>query len=118
MNETTINWTQLTWNAASGCSKVSAGCKYCYADSLAEQKRGTMAFPNGFDLTVREHKLREPLAQKKPSLIFTSSMTDVFFEEIPGAYRHRIFDVIEATPGTDTRCSRSALTSQSSGFAR
>lgn len=96
MNETAINWTELTWNPASGCEKISAGCKYCYADQLAEQKRGTRAFPNGFELTVREHKLREPAREKRASLIFTSSMTDVFW--LPTEYRDRVFDVIESTP--------------------
>jgi len=98
MNETRINWTELTWNPASGCMKVSPGCKFCYADTLAENKRGTRAFPDGFDLTIRPHKLREPRRLKRPSLIFTSSMTDVFFDKIPDAYRHQIFDTIEATP--------------------
>lgn len=98
MNETRINWTELTWNPASGCMKVSPGCKFCYADSLAENKRGTLAFPGGFDLTLRPHKLREPFKAKRPSLIFTSSMTDVFFDQIPDEYRHRIFDTIEQTP--------------------
>lgn len=98
MNETAINWTELTWNPASGCKKISAGCKYCYADELAENKRGTAAFPKGFDLTIREHKLTEPKRAKRPSLIFTSSMTDVFFEEIDDAYRARIFETIASTP--------------------
>lgn len=98
MNETAINWTELTWNPASGCAKITAGCKYCYADELAENKRGTTAFPNGFDLTKRPHKLTEPIKAKRPSLIFTSSMTDVFFEGIDDEYRARIFDTIDATP--------------------
>lgn len=98
MNETAINWTELTWNPASGCSKVTAGCKFCYADELAENKRGTAAFPRGFELTMRPHKLEEPRRAKRPSLIFTSSMTDVFYEKIPDDYRARIFETIESTP--------------------
>lgn len=98
MNETAINWTELTWNPASGCAKISAGCKYCYADELAENKRGTNAFPKGFDLTLRPHKLSEPKKAKRPSLIFTSSMTDVFFDGIDDDYRARIFATIEETP--------------------
>ncbi len=98
MNKTAINWTELTWNPASGCAKVSAGCKYCYADELAENKRGTPAFPKGFDLTMRPHKLEEPKRANRPSLIFTSSMTDVFFEQIPDEYRARIFETVRATP--------------------
>lgn len=98
MNETAINWTELTWNPASGCAKVTAGCKYCYADELAENKRGTSAFPTGFDLTLRPHKLTEPMKAKRPSLIFTSSMTDVFYEQIDDDYRARIFETITKTP--------------------
>lgn len=98
MNETRIEWTDLTWNPASGCKVVSEGCRYCYAKTLAENKRGTPAFPNGFDLTIRRHKLREPYGIKKPSLIFVNSMSDLFWEEIPSSYREEIIDVIRSTP--------------------
>ena len=98
MNNTAINWTQLTWNPVSGCDKVSEGCKYCYALTLAERYRSTPAFPNGFELTIRPHKLREPFRLKEPSLIFVNSMSDLFWERIPDDYRHQIIDVIEATP--------------------
>jgi len=60
MQKTEINWTELTWGTASGCTKISAGCKHCYAERIAEQKRGTPAFPNGFDVTLRPHKMGEP----------------------------------------------------------
>lgn len=98
MNETAINWTNLTWNPMSGCEKVSEGCKFCYALTLAERKRGTPAFPNGFDLTIRPHKLNEPYRLKQPSLIFVNSMSDLFWEQVPDSYRDQIIDVIEATP--------------------
>lgn len=98
MNETAIAWTNLTWNPASGCEKVSAGCRFCYAEFLAEQKRGTKAFPNGFDLTIRPHKLTEPYKVKTPSLIFVNSMSDFGWPKIPDSYRDQIVDVIEATP--------------------
>ncbi len=98
MNDTAIRWTEKTWNPASGCVKVSQGCKFCYAETLAENKRGTPAFPNGFDLTLRPHKMREPYAIKEPSLIFVNSMSDLFWEEITDAYRDRVVDVIADTP--------------------
>lgn len=91
MNKTEINWTDLTWNPVSGCKAVSAGCKYCYAESLAENKRGTRAFPNGFDITLRPHKLAEPGKVREPSLIFTNSMSDLFLDEINDEYRDRCF---------------------------
>ena len=59
LNETGIIWTQATANFWSGCKKVSPGCQFCYAHTLAENKRGTPSFPNGFDITFREHKLKE-----------------------------------------------------------
>lgn len=98
MNETGIIWTEVTWNPMSGCQKISAGCKYCYALTLAENKRGTAAFPNGFDLTIRPHKLKEPFRLKNPTLIFCNSMSDLFWDKVPEDYRHQIVDVIEATP--------------------
>lgn len=98
MNNTAINWTDRTWNPASGCEVVTEGCRFCYAKQLAEQKRGTAAFPQGFDLTIRPHKLREPFALKTPSLVFVNSMSDLFWEAIPDSYRDQVFDVIAATP--------------------
>jgi len=98
MQATEINWTELSWNPVSGCNKITAGCKYCYAHALAEQKRGTAAFPNGFDLTIRPHKLSEPRKLKQPSLIFVNSMSDPFHERIPDDYRDEIFDAISRSP--------------------
>ncbi len=79
-------------------AKTSAGCTYCYAEHLAEQRRGTEAFPRGFELTKRPHKLDAPRSKRRGSLIFASSMTDVFYDGIDDAYRHQIFDTIETTP--------------------
>jgi protein gp37 len=98
MNDTGIIWTQATWNPMSGCEKITAGCAFCYAYSLAEQKRGSPAFPNGFDLTIRPHKLREPFNLKAPTLIFVNSMSDMFWEAIEDDYRDKMIDVMEATP--------------------
>jgi protein gp37 len=98
MNDTGIIWTEATWNPMSGCQKISQGCKFCYAETVAENKRGTKAFPNGFDLTIREHKLKEPFRLKTPTLIFANSMSDLFWDKVPNEYRHRIVDVIEQTP--------------------
>ena len=84
MNSTAIAWTDFTFNLWSGCKKLSAACKFCYADTLAERHRGDAAFPHGFDLTVRPHKLREPhalLRSKGPSLIFVESMSDVGLDD-------------------------------------
>ena len=98
MQATEINWTEVSWNPMSGCTKISAGCKHCYAHALAEQKRGTPAFPDGFDLTLRPHKLSEPRRLKQPSLIFVNSMSDPFHERIPDSYRDEVFAAIERSP--------------------
>lgn len=98
MQDTAIVWTEKTWNPATGCTVVSAECKHCYALRIAEPKRGTPAFPNGFDITLREHKLREPFKIKEPSLIFVNSMSDLFHVDIPDSYRDRVVDVIRQTP--------------------
>jgi protein gp37 len=98
VNDTAIEWTNVTWNPVSGCEKISPGCAFCYAHTTAENKRGTKAFPNGFDLTYRPHKLDEPRHLKTPSLIFVNSMSDFAWEQISDEYRDQILDVIEQTP--------------------
>lgn len=98
MNNTAISWTDLTWNVWSGCKKVSPGCKHCYAETLSEYKRGTLAFPNGFDLTYRWHKLTEPLKIREPRRIFVNSMSDLFLESVPLENIERVFDVMNRCP--------------------
>lgn len=94
MQETKINWTDMTWNPASGCDEVSPECAHCYAKTLAERRRGTAAFPVGFDVMVRPWKLNEPLSVVEGKLIFTNSMTDAFHAEIPDKYRDQFFEVM------------------------
>ena len=98
MQETKINWTSMTWGPVSGCDEVSAGCKFCYAQTLAENRRGTAAFPNGFDITMRPWKLEEQKRLKTPSLIFGNSTSDWFHKDIPDSYRDSIFDAVERYP--------------------
>jgi len=98
VNETNIAWTKLTWNPVSGCKELTSGCAFCYAKTLSENKRGTPGFPNGFDLTYRPHKMREPLRIKEPSLIFVNSMSDFFWNEISDDYRHQMVDIMEQCP--------------------
>jgi protein gp37 len=98
LNITNIRWTQLTWNPWSGCQRVSPACRYCYAETRAESFRSTLAFPYGFDLTYRPHKLREPLKRKEPALIFVNSMSDYFDERVPDEWRDLVVEVIRATP--------------------
>ena len=91
---TNIAWTESTWNPVSGCTQVSPGCDNCYALELAERFRGTKAYPNGFDITLRPHRLNDPFKWKKPSRIFVNSMSDLFHKDIPKDYLAKIWDVM------------------------
>jgi protein gp37 len=96
MQETKIIWTTTTWNPMTGCRKISPGCKFCYAETIAERTRGGKAFPVGFDPMIRPWKLNEPMKLKKPSMVFVNSMSDLFLSEIPDAYRHQVLEVIRS----------------------
>lgn len=89
----TISWTNDTWNPVRGCSKVSVGCKNCYAETFAERWRGIPghAFEQGFDLRLVPEKLDEPLHWKKPRRIFVNSMSDLFHEKVPFEYIDRVW---------------------------
>lgn len=91
-----IEWTEATWNPVTGCTKISPGCKRCYAErmSLRLQAMGQRNYLNGFTLTVQEHMLELPLRWKKPQVIFVNSMSDLFHKEVPTDYIHRVFDVM------------------------
>ena len=94
MKDSGISWTTHTWNPVTGCTEVSEGCDHCYAKLIAENKRGTPAFPNGFDVQLRPHKLRDPLKWKTPAKIFVNSMSDLFHREIPDDYLRQIWDTM------------------------
>jgi protein gp37 len=83
-----IEWTDATWNPVRGCTKISAGCTHCYAETFAERFRGVPGHPfeEGFDLRIVPDKLPEPLKWKTPKIIFVNSMSDLFHEEIPDEY--------------------------------
>ena len=95
MKNSKIGWTDHTWNPVTGCTQVSPGCDHCYALAIAEQYRGTPAFPNGFDVQLRQHRLLEPYKWKTPSRIFVNSMSDLFHKEIPDSYLIQIWGIME-----------------------
>ncbi|QDH92849.1 hypothetical protein KNU62_gp64 [Gordonia phage Bakery] len=99
-DRTGIEWTDATWNPVTGCTKVSAGCDHCYAETLAERFRGTAGhyFENGFDVQLRENKLREPLGWRKPRKVFVNSMSDLFHDAVPDEYISRVFAMMALTP--------------------
>ena len=91
-----IEWTEATWNPVTGCTRVSPGCAHCYAERFAERFRGVSGHPfeRGFDVQVREERLRQPLDWKKPRRIFVNSMSDLFHEAVPDEYVAQVFDVM------------------------
>lgn len=95
-----IEWTEQTWNPTVGCTKISAGCKHCYAETMAKrlQAMGTPGYENGFKLTMLPQRLDDPVQRKKPTVYFVNSMSDLFHDTIPDAYIEKVFAVIRATP--------------------
>ena len=91
-----IEWTQATWNPVTGCSKVSPGCAHCYAETFAERWRGTPGHPyeQGFDLRLWPERLHQPLKWKRPRLIFSNSMSDLFHEDVPDEFIGQVFEVM------------------------
>jgi protein gp37 len=95
-----IEWTESTWNPVTGCKKVSAGCRNCYAERMAKRLRamGKDLYSNGFEVTVHPEVLEKPLYWKKPKVIFVNSMSDLFIDEIPFDFIQRVFDVMNNCP--------------------
>jgi protein gp37 len=96
MSNTSIEWTEKTWNPLTGCTKVSPGCKHCYAERMALRLKamGQPNYANGFKLTLQENMLFLPMKWKKPQMIFVNSMSDMFHKDVPVEYIKRIFDVM------------------------
>jgi len=94
----TIEWTDATWNPVRGCTKVSAGCKHCYAETFSERWRGTPGHPyeQGFDLRLVPDKLADPLRWARSRLIFVNSMSDLFHEGVPTDYVKLVFEAMNA----------------------
>jgi len=85
VNKSKIEWTDTTWNPVRGCTKISPGCKHCYASTFAERFRGVAGHPyeQGFDLRLVPKKLLELLLWNAPSMVFVNSMSDLFHSKIP-----------------------------------
>ena len=91
-----IEWTDATWNPVTGCTKISAGCKHCYAERLAKrlQAMGQANYRNGFKVTLQPHMLELPLRWKNPKRIFVNSMSDLFHADVPTDYVKRVFEIM------------------------
>ncbi|MFZ5788901.1 MAG: DUF5131 family protein [Acidobacteriota bacterium] len=92
-----IEWTESTWNPVTGCSKVSPGCKHCYAERMARrlQAMGQANYRNGFNVTPHPEAIEKPLRWLKPQTIFVNSMSDLFHEGIPFEFIERVFSVMQ-----------------------
>jgi protein gp37 len=87
-SQSAIEWTDATWNPVRGCTKISPGCKHCYAETFAERFRGVKGHPyeQGFDMRLVPEKLAEPLRWRRPKMIFVNSMSDLFHDRVPDEY--------------------------------
>lgn len=94
---TQIEWTDATWNPVTGCSKITRGCDFCYAERFSERFRGVAGHPfeNGFDLTLRPERLRQPLTWRAPRRVFVNSMSDLFHKEVPIHFIDAVFETME-----------------------
>lgn len=97
-DKSSIEWTDATWNPTTGCSKVSPGCKNCYAERLASRlnKMGNPKFVNGFNFTIHKNSIILPLKWKKPRKIFVNSMSDLFHEKMDIPFLFECFDVMRS----------------------
>ena len=96
-DNTVIEWTDATWNPVTGCTKISAGCDHCYAERFSERFRGVKGHPfeHGFDLTLRPERLGQPMAWRRPRMIFVNSMSDLFHKAVPRAFVDAVFESME-----------------------
>ncbi|EAY57117.1 MAG: putative phage protein Gp37/Gp68 [Leptospirillum rubarum] len=96
-SDSAIEWTNSTWNPVTGCTKVSPGCKHCYAERMANRLKemGVIKYQDGFSPTIHPDTLNIPLKWKKPQVIFVNSMSDLFMDEIPEEFIGSVFDVMK-----------------------
>ena len=99
-SESAIEWTEQTWNPTTGCTKISPGCKHCYAEVMAVRLKamGAGGYEDGFQLALHPTRLEQPLRRKKATTYFVNSMSDLFHEDIPDVFLDRVFSVIRETP--------------------
>ncbi len=100
MATSSIEWTQMTWNPTTGCTKISAGCKHCYAEVLSKRLKamGQEKYKNNFKLTIHPKTLLIPFTWTKPRIVFVNSMSDLFHEKVPLSYIQQVFEVMNKCP--------------------
>jgi protein gp37 len=100
MAQSSIEWTEMTWNPTTGCTKISAGCKFCYAEIMSRRLHamGIDKYKNNFKLTIHPDSLDIPYTWKKPKIVFVNSMSDLFHKDVPLEYIQRVFKVMNDNP--------------------
>lgn len=100
MANSKIEWTNKSWNPVTGCSKVSEGCKHCYAEVMSRRLKamGQIKYSNGFKVTTHEECLSEPLSWHKPQMVFVCSMGDLFHKDVSDAFIDKVMETIQKTP--------------------
>lgn len=100
MAQSSIEWTELTWNPTTGCSKLTTGCKFCYAETMTKRLNamGLDKYKDGFKLRIHPNTLNDPFEWKKPKTVFVNSMSDLFHKDVPLSYIKKVFEVMNQTP--------------------
>lgn len=100
MAQSSIEWTEMTWNPTTGCNKVTAGCKFCYAEVMARRLKamGVDKYKTGFKLAIHEDALDIPYSWKSPKVVFVNSMSDLFHKDVPLEFIKKVFDVMNKNP--------------------
>ena len=100
MASSSIEWTEMTWNPTTGCNKLSAGCKFCYAEVMSRrlQAMGVEKYKDNFKLRIHEKELELPYTWKKPKVVFVNSMSDLFHKDVPVDFIRKVFRVMKENP--------------------
>lgn len=100
MAQSSIEWTEMTWNPTTGCTKVSQGCKFCYAEIMSKrlQAMGVEKYKDNFEVRIHEDELKRPYSWGKPKIVFVNSMSDLFHEKIPFYFIQKVFKVMNENP--------------------
>jgi len=100
MAQSSIEWTEMTWNQTTGCNKISAGCKYCNAEIMTRRlmAMGNDKYKDGFKVRTHEDSLNTPFEWKKPKVVFVNSMSDLFHPDVPMDFIRKVFFVMNETP--------------------
>ncbi|WP_417588798.1 DUF5131 family protein [Owenweeksia hongkongensis] len=100
MSQSSIEWTEMTWNPTTGCDKVSAGCKFCYAEVMSSRLKamGVDKYKDEFKVRIHESELRRPYSWKKSKVVFVNSMSDLFHKDVPIEFIQKVFKVMKENP--------------------